>query len=468
MQLIFHGGAQEVGRSCVELRTGEDRYLLDCGLKFHEGGYDYPAKVFESRALDGVFLSHAHLDHAGGLPFLVHYKMHCPIFATHETQEIARILLKDSERVAHLRHLCEAFTRDDMKETFGKFEHAPYGTERQMRSIAYTFFNAGHIPGSAAVRVRTEGLSLLYTGDYNTETTRMMLGADPRAWGRVDILITESTYAQRDHPDRDAVEREFLAHVERVIRAGGRVLIPVFAVGRAQEVLLMLERKTWDVPVYVDGMARKVTEAIIDGPSPYATSKNLLKASLRKAQPIRSRQQRIGVAEERGIFVTTSGMLQGGPAMYYLEQLWNDPKSAVLLTGFQVHGTPGWRLDTEGIARIEGETRQVLCEVKRYDFSAHLSRQGIQETILTLRPRIVIFMHGDPEATKALADWTREQGATVYSPAVGDQIDISPDGTTSALHAYTAEDNYPFPQEHQHEKACISAYDDFEAQNGNH
>ena len=459
MQLIFHGGAQEVGRSCVEVRTNGDRYLLDCGLKFHEGGFDYPAKVFESRALDGVFLSHAHLDHSGGLPFLVHYRMRCPIFCTQETDEIARILLKDSERIAHLKHLHEAFTKVDMKDAVGMFDHVPYNDERRHRSIAYTFLNAGHIPGSATIRVRAEGLTIAYTGDYNVETTRLMLGADPRAWGGVDILITESTYAERDHPDRERMERDFIDAVDAVVRRGGRVLIPVFAVGRAQEVLIMLNRRTWAVPIYLDGMARKVTHAIIEGPCPYATNKQSLRDALRTARPVGSREERTAVAGEGGIFVTTSGMLQGGPALYYLDQIWNDPKSAVFLTGFQVRGTPGWHLDEERSTKIEGERVQVQCEVRRFDFSAHLSRQGIQDTIRTLRPKIVIFVHGDPASTRALVAWVRDEiGATAYAPVVGDQIDIDPTGRSSSVHAYTAEDGYRFPDEHQHRRLAFDDY----------
>jgi len=433
--------------------------LLDCGLKFHEGGFDYPAKVFESRALDGVFLSHAHLDHAGGLPFFVHYHMRCPIYCTQETDEITRILLRDSQRVAHLKRLHEAFTKSDMQDALGMLTHVRYNEETRLRSISYAFLNAGHIPGSAAVRIRAEGLSLVYSGDYNTETTRMMMAADPTTWGKTDILITESTYAEREHPDREKTEKEFLEHIERVTRAGGRVLIPVFAVGRAQEVLLMLSRKQWSVPVYIDGLARKVTAAIIDGPCPYATSKQQLRASLRVAKPIGSLNQRVEAAEQSGIFVTTSGMLQGGPAMYYLQEMWSDPKSAVLLTGFQVHNTPGWHLSEEHIIKLDGQRHEVQCQVKRYDFSAHLSRTGLQQTILALKPRILIFMHGDPSSTKALADWAHQAvGATVYSPAVGEQIDIDPNGVSSSLQLYKAQDGYEFPPEHNH--AIRFAYDD--------
>jgi putative mRNA 3-end processing factor len=425
MRMIFHGAAGEVGRSCIELQTGNDRFLLDCGLKFHEAGFDYPAKVFQAQGLQGVFLSHAHLDHSGGLPFFHHYRMLCPIFCTQETKLITQILIKDSHKIARIRHLSEAFTDLDIKDVYQNMQIVHFNQTKQFRSVRHTFYNAGHIPGSASIKIEVEGRSILYTGDYNTRTTQLMQPADPHTWGDVDIMITECTYGHRDLPDREKLEQEFLDLIELVTKRGGRVLIPVFAVGRAQEILVMLAKRTWSVPIYLDGMAKKVTRAVLECDDPYVLNRQRLSTVFGKVQFVASDENRVRVSNNPGIFVTTSGMLQGGPAIHYLEQMWSDKKSAVFLTGYQVKGTNGWMLDNEKTAYIGGYRTKVQCEVQRFDFSGHLSGEDLKQAILAARPRILIFNHGNHEATDAMAAWAKENvQCEVLTPEVGDEVTI--------------------------------------------
>lgn len=451
MQLIFHGGAQEVGRSCIELRTAGDRYILDCGLKFHEAGFDYPAKFFDVKELDGVFLTHAHLDHSGGLPFFEHYRMLCPIYCCTETKTIAQILLKDSHKIARIKHLHEAFSNVDLKEVATHMAGVRFNQTQPFRTIKHTFYNAGHIPGSASIKIEAEGLSVLYTGDYNTRTTHLMVPADPHSWGHVDVLITECTYGARDLPDRDKLQAEFLNRVDAVTKAGGRVLIPVFAVGRAQEILIMLAERDWPVPIYMDGMAKKVTRAVMEGDSQYVRSRELLARLFSKVQFITSDEHRSAVAEQPGIFISTSGMLQGGPAIHYLEHMWTDEKSAVLLTGYQVKGTNGYLLDNDKMAYIGGYRTKVRCDVERFDFSGHLSSADIKETVTAVRPRILILNHGNPENIKAINDWATGLGwCAVHAPKVGEQVDINSDGTSSSLRVYEEGPNVQYLEEHQH------------------
>jgi putative mRNA 3-end processing factor len=451
VRLIFHGGAQEVGRSCIELQTGDDRFLLDCGLKFHEAGFDYPAKVFEVRHVQGVFLSHAHLDHSGGLPFFQHYHMLCPIFCTPETKLITQILLKDSHKIARIRHLHEAFTNIDLKDVYKNMVHANFGVEQPFRSVRYSFYNAGHIPGSASIKIIAEGKSVLYSGDYNTRTTQLMQPADPHTWGNVDVMITECTYGMRELPQRAALEQQFLDKVDEVVRRGGRVLIPVFAVGRAQEILIMLAKREWPVPVYMDGMAKKVTHAVLEGTSPYVANRDKLRSMFSRVKFVAAEETRNKAAESPGIFVTTSGMLQGGPAIHYLEHMWSDKKSAVLLTGYQVKGTNGWMLDNERTAYVGGYRTKVQCEVLRFDFSGHLSAEDIRAAILAVKPRILIFNHGNREATDAMATWARKElHCEVFTPEVGDQITINETGSPSVLHLYEECIGDACLNEHQH------------------
>ncbi len=451
MQLIFHGAAQEVGRSCIEIKTGGDRYLLDCGLKFHEAGFDYPAKVFEVKEMAAVFLSHAHLDHSGGLPFFLHYRMLCPVFCMPETKQITEILLKDSHKIARIKHMHEAFDNMDLNEVSKRMELVRYNYPTKFRGVEYTFYNAGHIPGSASVKVKAEGLTVLYTGDYNTRTTELMVPSDPHSWGEIDVMITETTYGARDLPDRAKLQVDFIARVEEVLRRGGRVLIPVFAVGRAQEILIMLAQKEWPVPIYLDGMAKKVTHVVIDEKSPYVKHRDALNKLMSKVQLISSEEHRDKIAEGPGIFVSTSGMLQGGPAIHYLEHMWMDKKSAVFLTGYQVKGTNGWLLDNEHLAYIGGYRTRVQCEVERFDFSGHLSSQDIKDSVLAARPKILILNHGNRENENSILEWAKTLSwLKVFAPEIGEEIDIAPDCSSVIVKSYTEGDNAQYIDEHQH------------------
>jgi len=423
---------------------------MDCGLKFHEAGFDYPAKVFEVRNVDGVFLTHAHLDHSGGLPFFHHYRMLCPIFCTPETSKITEILLKDSHKIARIRGLNEAFNDMDLKDVYKQMKFVPFGEPAQFRSVKYTYFNAGHIPGSACVRIECEGKSLLYTGDYNTRSTKLMQPADPHTWGSVDIMITECTYGNKQLPDRGPLEEEFLEKIEQVLKRGGRVLIPVFAVGRAQEIAIMLAKRDWPVPVFMDGMAKKVTRAIIEGNSPGVANKNLLQKMFSKVEFVASEENRERVANSPGIFLTTSGMLQGGPAIQYLEQMWSDKRSAVLLTGYQVKGTNGWLLNNEQTAYIGGYRTKVQCEIVRYDFSGHLSSDDLKDAIRAVRPKTLIFVHGNRDAIANMTAWAKDEiKCDVITPEVGEELIIE-DGKSTIKKLYEDCTGGECIYEHQH------------------
>ena len=428
MKLIFRGAAQEVGRSCIELQTEGDRYLFDCGVKFTEDGFAYPKGIFEVPDLDGVFLTHAHLDHTGGLPFFEHKNLRGPIFCTKQTQILTKILLKDSFEVARIRHLHPAFNRTDLKEVkkdmhivnFDKpFDH------RQLKNV--TFFNAGHIPGSASILAEVEGKRILYTGDMNLADTMLMKPIVPDYGAPIDILITESTYGYRDLPSRDEIGKRFLKRIEEVIKGGGSVLIPVFAIGRAQEILQILSQKKFKVPIYLDGMAKKVTRSILMNHSKYVKHKDeLAKMFYDVVQYPKGREERETIAGKQGIFVTTSGMLQGGPVMSYLKQMWHDNRSAIFLTGYQCKRTNGRHLLDDGYVYMNGWRTDVKCQVEKYDFSGHSDRDQLEKYIKQVNPReALIIQHGDPESVHALVDWAKKElSCSVHGPHIGEEIDF--------------------------------------------
>lgn len=426
MKFIMHGAAQQVGRSCIEVQTQGDRYLLDCGVRFLDDGFEYPDKVFEVKEIDGVLISHAHLDHTGALPFLEHHNLLCPVFMTSQTKAITEILLKDSFKIARIKDIHPAFSKFDLKRLKEFVRTVEMEKRYHFRKIYFTFYNAGHIPGSASILIEAEGKRVVYTGDYNTRPSNLMEPAKAENFKDIDVLITESTYGARKLPDREPLGDVFLDSIEKTIKQGGRVLIPVFAVGRAQDVLITLSRRKWDVPIYFDGMCKIVTRKVLAHNSRYVKNKNALhQMYYDRIKFVTSENMRNKVALEPGIFLCTSGMLQGGPAIHYLKHMWHDEKSAVLLTGYQVRNTNGWLLSTQKEFYLKGWRTKVKCNVERYDFSGHLSQEDLHAFIKKVNPKVLIINHGNVEAEIALCDWAKENTpAIVYAPLLGDEVDV--------------------------------------------
>jgi len=425
MKLVFHGAAKEVGRSCIELQTQGDRYLLDAGIKFKEGGLAYPEKIINLPDIDGLFISHSHEDHAGALPLFEHYKIICPIYCTKLTYAISKILLKDSYKIARIRNLHPAYTKVDLKEVEKDVRFVKYDKEYKHRKINFTFKNAGHVPGSSMILIEAEGKKILYTGDTKLKTTELVKGAFTD-YKDIDVLIIESTYGNRILPNREKVRKNFLDKVEEVIARGGSVVIPVFALGRAQDALIMLEERKFKVPIYFDGMCKKITSRILTFNDKYVNNRNILDYMFnKKTIHIGSPKHRSHAMSGQGIFVTTSGMIQGGPVMSYLKEMWHDPRNAILLMGFQCKRTNGRHLVEDGFVYIDGWKTYVKCEVERYEFSGHADQEDLKEMVRKIKPKRVVFQHGDPEAVENLRSWAeKENKYIVYAPEIGEEIDL--------------------------------------------
>jgi putative mRNA 3-end processing factor len=428
MELIFHGGAREVGRSCIELKlSNNERYLLDVGIKFKENGLLLPENVENIPEVDGVFLTHAHLDHSGGLPLFEHKNLKDPIFSTRQTIAITKLMLKDSFKVARIRHLHPAYDKNDLEEVQKDIIKVSFDKWYKHKSLRFKFLNAGHIPGSAMILIEAEGKKILYTGDINTEKTALMFKAqaNPDIYGKIDVLISESTNAHRNLPKREELNEQFLKSVEETIKNKGSVIIPVFAVGRAQEIMILLSKKDFGVPIYSEGLSNKVTRQILSNKSKYIDNKEILSEMFyNKIHWISSEKKRKDALKKQGIFITTSGMLQGGPILSYVKELWHDENSKIMTVGFQAKNTNGWHLLNEGFLYLEGWKTYVKCKVESYAFSGHADKEGLQKMVTSINPKQVIFQHGDPESIDIMCEWAKIQKIKVFGPNVGDKIKI--------------------------------------------
>ncbi len=241
----------------------------------------------------------------------------------------------------------------------------------------------------------------------------------------LDVLITETTYGGKKLPDRSILEQQFRDAIMDVLHKGS-VIVPVYALGRAQEVLLVLSKQKWPVPIYFDGMCIDLTKTILKRNPAYINNRNVLIDMFNKrVTPVSSQSKRESVMNAKGIFITTSGMLQGGPVLGYIEQKWGDANSAIFLTGYQCKRTNGRMLQEEGVLYLNGWKTQVKCQVKTFSFSGHADDDELKTLIQKLNPKNIVLVHGDPESGDSIKAWAlKSTPAKIFTPNVGDTIEF--------------------------------------------
>jgi len=400
--ITFLGGCREVGRSAVMV----DGIIIDYGVKPSDPP-EFPLNGVSPRA---VILSHGHLDHIGVAPNLMDYDPE--VILTPPSHELSMILLRDSMKIMHP----PPFTKRELRQFESNIREVDYEDAITVGDYDVEFYNAGHIPGSASVHLRGD-LNILYSGDIKLEETRLLEGASTD-YPETDILIVESTYFGTEHPDRKELERKFVESIVDTLDMGGHAIIPAFAVGRTQEVLIILEKH--GITPYVDGMGKEVAQIIQKYPD-FIRSPNDLKKAIKNAIPVEWRQ-REKVLEEPSAVVTTAGMLNGGPALFYISRLYNDEKSKILLTGYQVEGTNGDMALKTSMLNLGNKVVKLKMGVEQYDFSAHADDRQLKDYVKKVVDRgaeIVFTIHG--EETEAFAEWIKENiGVEAYAPKNGE------------------------------------------------
>ncbi|SDX67648.1 MBL fold metallo-hydrolase [Halobellus clavatus] len=410
MDVRFLGGAREVGRSALLIN---DSLLLDFGLLTGNP----PQFPVETPDPDAVVVSHGHLDHVGTVPSLLSGDRRPPIHWTPPTYELALTLARDTLKLHGGSYNCP-FTENDVKRVTEVSETHGYQEPFEAAGHEVTFSNAGHIPGSAHVLVDDGDTRLLYTGDFHTDDQRLVSGTTARP--DADVVVCESTYSDVEHEDRDSVEERFVESVESTLWEGGTVVVPAFAIGRTQEMLLICE--AYDIPCYVDGMGKRVTEMLQQYPE-FVRDADALGRAKSHARFVTGRDgQRGRITDQTAAIVTTSGMLSGGPAMSYIPKIRSNPTNKITMTGYQVAGTPGRELIESGRAEIDGRVMPVSAQVEQYDFSAHADREGLLTFLDAYRDVPVLVNHGDRCA--AFAAELDADGRRASAPAVGETVSL--------------------------------------------
>ncbi len=456
MQVTCYGAVRTVTGSMHLVEADGVRLLLDCGLfqgrraESYEINSHFP---FAPSSLDAVVLSHAHLDHCGNLPTLVRQGFAGRIYCTPATRDLTGLILRDSAKVQQQDNaflskrlvregkspwMPVLYTAQDAEAAIGRVVTVPYGQPFPIGQVTVTFRDAGHILGSASVTIETGGRVLGFTGDQGRPGVPIL--RDPEPLGAVDLLLMESTYGDRLHPPYPEGERRLAQVVETTVGGGGNVLIPAFAVGRAQDLAYALHRmrESGQVPAvasFVDSpMAVDATEIFRLHPECFDDE---IRGHLEQHDPfgfkglryVRSADESkaLNALTEPFLVVATSGMCEAGRILHHLRHHIGDPRSVLLIVGFQAADTLGRRL-ADGVSpvRIFGEPFDVRLQVVVLpSFSAHADRDELLGWVQRL-PRVgrIYCVHGEEAQSAALAGHLASRGFAAEVPTRGQPIAI--------------------------------------------
>lgn len=433
MSVRFHGSGLEVGRSAISVSVPGTRLLLDCGLKLVSEGEQHPLALDElTGQLDALLVTHAHLDHVGYLPDLVAAGYHNPIYMTGQTARLTRLLLEDSAKVRGIlgRH------SPDPGPALDLIQHVRLEEEvRLPGGTTFSAHQAGHIPGAAGLLVRGGGRSIFYTGDIcQRELHTLPPAVLPQ--GPVDGLILESTYGGLSDalPTIASRDRAFMEMICTALERRGTVLVPAFAVGRSQEVLLTLHEHQEELLHH--GKVRVVPS----GGMLFAATKAYDKEAKRPigldAQegplspihlPKNRRIDKVASGEFPTVVVATAGMLTGGSSPRYLQHLAGDSRNLILIVGFQAEGTPGRELlDGSRQIMIGGQRVDIKAEVGFVSFSSHTYHEQSLSLVQELSPGTVLCNHGEAWKCAELASAVEERlGIRASAPPNGTMVRVA-------------------------------------------
>ncbi len=420
-QLTFLGACREIGRSAFLLTDHTEDLLVDYGIRFEDNPL-FPPPV-QTDDLQGIVVTHSHLDHCGAVPRLLSEDDELSLFCTPATRDLTQLLIQDMFKVtrghlpfdigdvSRVKQQCQPVTYDECMPLGQKFE--------------FTLFNAGHIPGSAMVSVKVDGRRVLFTGDFNSVATQLNRAAR-KDLPRHDVVVTESTYAQRVNPERQKIETEFTKTIVETLERGGCALIPAFAVGRTQEVMCILAKYGLmdRYPVFVDGLARDVNEVLLRHPQSIASSQ-LFERAVQCTRVIHDNQDRLEAVRKKSIVITPAGMLKGGPSQLYVDLLRHDERHTLVIVSFQVPGTPGAELLASHKFKSGGRIYNVAADVRYHHLSSHSDSIGLLDVLLSIPGSPEYFIvHGEPTSCDVLKSKLEESGRRAHIPTVGETVEL--------------------------------------------
>jgi metallo-beta-lactamase family protein len=470
MKLTFWGAAGAVTGSMHLLEAGGKRLLLDCGLnqgRRKDSDEKNRHLPFPGDSIDGVVLSHAHIDHSGNLPTLVRNGFAGPIYTTPATVDLCNWMLRDT---AHIQekdaeflnkrrdkrkamgigngHVEPLYGMADAERTLPLFRAVPYHTRQELAPcVSYEAYDAGHILGSSSIVLQETGAAgtvrLAFSGDVGRPNLPII--RDPEEMPPADYLIMESTYGGRLHKSVDHVVGKLESVVKRTAARGGRIIVPAFAVGRTQQLVLLLhqlanEKRIPNIPIFVDSpLAVNVTQVHRDHPECFDEETRAFLNNhedpfgFRRLQYIRDAAESKKLNDLHGPFVviSASGMAEQGRILHHLRNNIEDPRNTVLITGFMAQDTLGRKLvEKWAEVRIFGEPTRVRAEIASLDeLSGHADQHELLVWIRPMAPHLkrVFLVHGEPQQSETLAKLLKSQyNLDVTVPTPGQSFEVSP------------------------------------------
>ena len=379
----------------------------------------YPSHV-KPKDIDSVIITHAHLDHSGYVPSLF-VSGHCNVYTTPPTLELTQLLIEDMLKIEKNFH---PFDLPELNNMIKNTKEIGFREKIKRGNATFELRSSGHVIGGGTVLVESDNKRVFYTGDIHPKGSRMLKEADLDI-GEIDLVITESTYSQTEQKPRKQSEDGLVEFANEVMDRKGILFVPAFSVERSQEIACVLRNAGFKHKVIMDGMALKVNE-IMFRYLEYLRDPKVFADSINRAVSIRNNRERKNALSEPCVVISPAGMLVGGNAVYYLQELAFDSKNGIALVSYQGDGTPGKKLLETGKVETRGRDLKVSAEVRQFEFSGHADKNELFNLIKNIKgnPK-VLTVHGDDESCTKFAQEIHEKlGLESYSPKVDELIKV--------------------------------------------
>ncbi|PIZ92971.1 MAG: MBL fold metallo-hydrolase [Candidatus Magasanikbacteria bacterium CG_4_9_14_0_2_um_filter_41_10] len=449
MKVTFFGAAHEVTGSCHLIETNSEKILFDCGM-FQGGQFNEEKNHedfgFDPASLDAVVVSHAHLDHTGRIPKLVRDGYRGPIYGTDGTLELAALIWKDAYHIMKYNNKKTGepvlYTEEDVQKAMSQCHAQSYRKSFTIGSATVVLKDAGHIFGSSFIELTADGKTIGFSGDMGNENVPIL--QDSESLSPVDLLICESTYGDRVHEDKKMRKDILLDLVKEGVVRGGTIMMPAFSLERTQEILYMLDEMAeedntlprfpifLDSPLAIDALPTytKYTEYYDkEAKEKHMEGNDFFKFKQLTITRTVEESKAINTAPTPKMIIAGSGMMNGGRIMHHAMRYLSDPKSTLIIVGYQAQGTLGRKL-YEGAphVRIFHEDIAVHCTIKAIGaLSAHGDQNKMLDWIGSsgTAPKKICFVHGEEPAATALAQKTQERyGVETFVPEFGESVEV--------------------------------------------
>ena len=419
MEIKILGAAKEVGRSAFLVSNENTNVLMDYGVLLKKEP-QFPVHV-KPKDVHAIILSHAHLDHSGFIPSLFASASKLPVYSTNPTIELSQLLIEDMIKISGFYLPFENIDLDKMIKCHKNLE---YRQPHNINDMFITLYESGHVLGGSTIVVENSGKRVFYTGDINTRGSQILRPADLDI-DEIHLMIIESTYSQTNQTPRPQAEKELLEFAYKIIDNGGTLFIPAFSVERAQEIACVLKANKFPHKIVMDGMALKVNEIMLKYPE-YIRDPNVFRKYIEEVEWIKDWKRRKQMIREPCIIISPAGMLVGGSAIFYMQNIMTSEKNGIALVSYQGENTPGRMLLDKGTFKVNGRIKKCLAEVKQFEFSGHNSRDELFEILDSIKgnPK-VLTVHGDGNSCIRFAEEINEKyGFDAIAPDYGDVFKI--------------------------------------------